>query len=447
MCQWLVGCLCLGIALPVAFIAAPQFIEKHDRFEQPIVDKDGYLRTPGNMSKDMWWPGCAGDVAEDVAKFSEDNEWKLVKFKSQEGSHGESVIELTAWWLPVRDAAAPRIVVQHGNNVNFNDWTVNTFAFFLRSMGFAVLVPNLRDHGSSGKSSHASKISWGFDYHLDVLAAWEYAVNDPHGKLGGKMPSDKVGILGQSMGGFASAIAFGLNTKIPAVWLDSAVFAPEDVFQNEIYKVISGKAGSAIGTFVSWFTIPYAWAVAKNEAGVDISLQSPEEAIKNGDRKVAIVHAKDDCVVPVEQAQQYDDYFKALGYDVALYSVWEESECNGTCHVSMMVKTPEQYYAKLCKFWHGAFDMKEANVCKMDAAHQQIHVNYTKLYADMPGGAVQGSLLAWWHPPVFVAIAAAVPMLFVAGLLAAVKRRIQQPSEPDHMELVSSILSDEDDNA
>jgi hypothetical protein len=366
------GCSALlcCVTLPLAFYAAPKFIEKHGEFEQPIIDEDGFLRTPANMTDTMWFPNCSGatELKTRIADFNGRSEWKLVTFKSKKGDDGQQQVTLSAWWLPVKDKNAPRIVLTHGNNVNNNDWTVNVAAYFLRSMGFAVLMPSLRDHGASEDTNHAT-IGWAWDFYLDVSAAWEYAVNDPDGKLGGKMERSKVGIYGQSMGGLASATAFGLLKDAPALWLDSAVFNPKEVFEFQISK-------STIG-FLGWATIEPAWMVAAHEADVDINGLMPEEALTESSRPVAVVQAKDDGVVPWTQAERYLTHFKAKGYKVKETYIIDTSDCGGTTHVSMQIVEADKFYTKLCRFWSDVFGVEDAK-CENGLPEK---VTATRLYS------------------------------------------------------------------
>lgn len=407
-----VACLCCLVAVPVAFIAAPQFIEKHDRFEQNTTDADGYLRTPANDTETMWFPSCVDEgFKKAMAKYNSKRPYKLVKYKSTPGKDGQDVVELTAWWLPADDKDAPRIVVQHGNNVNFNDWTVNIIAYFLRNMGFSVLMPNLRDHGSSGNSSHAA-IGWAWDYYLDVDAAWNYAMSDPNGELGGKIAKNKVGIYGQSMGGLASSIAFGLLKDAPGLWLDSAVFSPKQVFQYQIQNGVPSFL-----SWSAWFAVEPAWMVAKFQTGVDLDGLLPAVALADGPRRrVAVVHAKDDTIVPFNQAESYKAYFDEQKYFVNEYFTPEKAACGTTTHISMEVVYSEEYYNKMCIFWTDVFNTAHTK-CKKNSVPKATLDPTSRLYAESP------ALFAGAGPsPVSLALVAASGAALAAAAFLAVRR-------------------------
>merc|ERR1712216_583543 len=126
-------------------------------------------------------------------EFNSRHSWMYVTFPSAAPiTPGQQQLNLTGWWLPVDEAfygpkspkthnRTPVIVLQHGLNVNFNSRVSQVYAYLLRSIGFNTFMPNLRDHGSSAKSSHYRSNTWGYDYYLDLLGAWQFVVDDPQG--------------------------------------------------------------------------------------------------------------------------------------------------------------------------------------------------------------------------------------------------------------------------
>lgn len=349
-------------------LAGGQFVRKHYDFA-PDISKcpDAYcgvgagpLWTPNNLSQKMWFPDCNmgsnSSLAQEMAKFNAAENWKLVYFHSRAGDAGQEHIMSAAWWLPVASATAPRIVLVHGNNVNANDWTVQVPAYILRSMGFAVLLVNLRDHGLSGKTSY-NTIGWGWAYHLDVLGAWDFVVSDPHGILGGPVNSSKVGIQGVSMGGMAAFTAFAMNSYIPALWLDSAVFSPKHVLQDELAKRIG---------FLAPLFYDIAWEFTKLRAGVDTGYRLPGEVLrqehKKAARPVAITHASNDMVVQSSQADMYmKGFLDHPGHFVVRKEYRTVADCGGTTHAVMAFMFPDMFRLKLCEFWCSAFNLTVAS--------------------------------------------------------------------------------------
>jgi len=323
---------------------------------------------PPNLTDALAFPeGCLATPLQDnplvidMALLNQGLEWKMVNLSSRESRDGQEAVQLTAWWLPVADARAPRIVVLHGEDSNFNDWTVQVMAYLLRSMGFAALVPNFRDHGSSGTSPSAG-VAWGWDYYLDVLGAWDYAVNDPHGQLGSKVDASNVGVVGMSMGGFAAMIALGLEPFIPAVWVDSAPFD----LRNELRRRISSLIGSwlpgataPLAAYLAPLFMEVSWRYAGHSAGADLGHMSPREAIREAGtprRPIAIVHGLFDDIVPRRESEELlkaaDSYPESLQ---AKEVYFPPSACGDTVHQVAHIWAPNSYRHKLCTFWSGVF--------------------------------------------------------------------------------------------
>eukprot|EP00929_Paragymnodinium_shiwhaense_P043791 TRINITY_DN22499_c0_g1_i2.p1 TRINITY_DN22499_c0_g1~~TRINITY_DN22499_c0_g1_i2.p1 ORF type:complete len:380 (+),score=9.51 TRINITY_DN22499_c0_g1_i2:129-1268(+) len=217
-------------------------------------------------------------LLDEFYNFSSSAPWKLVRLPSRPGSDGQDYVSLRGWWLPAvssdtpfpDDIIPPRIVLVHGYGMNFNDQTVQFAGYFLRSVGFSVLIINLRDHGvSQNSSTHFS--TWGWAYYLDALGGWDYAVQDPDGLLGGSLPPEQVGMMGFSMGGFATATALGEEPRIPAAWLDSPAF--------DVQEVLQANTALVIGNVLASMVIPAAMMFTKFITGVDLSHTSPEVAL------------------------------------------------------------------------------------------------------------------------------------------------------------------------
>jgi len=324
----------------------------------------GHLLTPANYSKAIDFICAPPKMIKALAEFNAEAGWKLLEFPSRKGHHGQYHGKDAGWWLPVADPKAPRIVVQHGNNVNFNDNTVTVVAYLLRSMGFACLLPNFRDHGLSATSDHNS-VGWGYDYHLDLLGAWDYTVKDPDGKLGGPMNKDKVGLLGFSMGGFVTSTSFGLEPGVPGAWIDSGVFEP-----SQTLGFIMGQNG--IG-----FLQGLAWYFAKKTAGVDLELWSPSKSLPGAfpvskPRPIAVTQGQQDDTVPPFQSENLVKLINSTnkGEHGKLYDLKEFYKPDYKClhsnpkkknstHCTMHLWKPDVYREKLCDFWTGVFGMSK----------------------------------------------------------------------------------------
>jgi len=438
--------LLLSAEVAVGTLAAQVFVKNNRVFEQNLTScqlsaqqlargdifcspGSGSTRAPHNMTRTMWFPGCTSTyLIEEMEMFNSKQKWDLVTFSSRAGTSGQESVQLDAWWLPVKDAKAPRIVVVHGNNANFNDWTVQLSAYMLRSMGFAVLIPNLRSHGSSGMEGDGSKVTWGWSYHLDVLGAWDYLVNDPAGKLGGPMASSKVGLQGYAIGGFASVVASGLEPSIPGVFLDSPVFDPKDLLLFDLEKSL-GLLAPGFGEA--------AWQVAKKLAGVDLGHHTIAEAVAarapgssstlgkasgfdckagyfNWEKgwaktkkeacckafhvacprcRMAVVAGSNDAGVPASQADKLVDLLRSdpasSSYDVTLHLQIDE-RCGAADHLSLAAWGPDLYRQRLCDFWAPTFGLSVRSCGLAELPHFAMDVGATKGWTDKPMGPLFG---------------------------------------------------------
>lgn len=339
---------------------------------------DGQLLTPWNLTSVNVWPGCkvgwkdsarfqecgqpcfSAALPQEMADFNRNYSYQLVRFNSRPGPAGHATVEIAAWWLPAgmalessAEKPSPRIVVQHGYSGNFNDWSVQLAAFLLRSgPRVGVLAPNLRNHGLSGRTG-SGHCTWGWSYVYDTLGAWDYAVRDPDGVLGGPLPSNQVGIMGFSMGGFVASSAFGLEPLVPAVWIDSGVFDP----RQELRYIV----GRFLGPF-AFLIADIAWMTSNVISAVpDLDYYRPASLLPNGPRTrrpVALVQNQADTLVPKEQTAALERLLREhpSQYEVR-DTIYPSVSCNGETHLVSELHSPTLYQQRLCAFWSGVFNM------------------------------------------------------------------------------------------
>jgi len=229
-------------------------------------------------------------------------------------------------------------------------------------MGFTVIVHNLRGHGSAGSSATSGRTTWGWEYPYDLLGAWDYAVEDPENLMGGPISPQKVGCLGESMGAFICATAFGMEHRMGGAWMDSSIYNPYHVdFAAPIIRQTlhmktqpgrMGAAWSAVTTrLLAWFQEWWAWRLT----GVDLAYNCPNKTIPTGpdiERKVAVFASMIDDFVPVE------DSFRLVGllggypdkYRVVT-SMFPAVVCNGNAHTENVFYMPQTYRSELCRYW------------------------------------------------------------------------------------------------
>jgi pimeloyl-ACP methyl ester carboxylesterase len=349
-----------------------------------------------NITHNIWWPTCgelkslddvakckdtcfSPDLIKEMHAFNKKHGGKLVTYKSRSGKDSEGkdleVVNLRGWWLPAPDAKedTPRIVVQHGFKGNSNKVRPQVAAYRLRKLGYSVLVNNLRDHCYSDPSKEGL-IGWGHAYPLDTLGAWDFLKDEAAEPI----DASKVGILGFSMGGFATANAFGMEDKVPAIWLDGAPFTPKDGFEAAFARGVGdmaggkvkeaagetlGSAASNLGEWAGGHLSDATWKHVEKEAaskGADLNSHVPEEQLLKGPdaaRPVFVTANKHDDTVPISSTQKYVDLFKKNSDKYDLKSFWTQDKVcgdqGGHCLGHLMYN--EEYEHKLCKFWSSAF--------------------------------------------------------------------------------------------
>jgi pimeloyl-ACP methyl ester carboxylesterase len=312
--------------------------------------------------------GCVQeDMMNDMQTFNKRWGGKLVHYPSRQGEGKDKdvkVVTLTGWWLPAPDdkGEAPRIVVQHGFEANSNEYRVMYVAYLLRSVGFSVLVNNLRDHCYSDHSKDPV-IQWGHAYPYDLLGAWDYAQKaDGEGRR--TLDASKVGVLGMSMGGFTVQNALGIEPKIPAAWIDGAPWTPKVGYNQAMLK-----AG-----FLSAFTHSAAWKHVKDTAmdrGVNLDEHLPEKTLPNGPdtkRPIFVTANKADLTVPYSSSQQLAALLQRYPKKYELEEFWTHSDsCKGIggieTHCVDHLRHPKEYKTQLCMFWTKVFDPQQSFKC------------------------------------------------------------------------------------
>lgn len=356
------GCVVfIAIILFISHIAAGQFIKINESQVMGSCDTD-----PKTSTNTIWWPDCAQPVLKaTMAAFNLNHTSQLVKFLSRPAPDGATTVELTGWFLPgdrthlPLGAKPPRIVIQHGYTSNANKVRVQAAAYLLRAMGFDVFTPNLRDHCSSAKTGDVNK--WGWAYPFDLLGAWDYAMSDPQGIMGGPIPASQVGLMGFSMGGFTTATAFGMEPNAPGAWLDGMVMSPRRGLKAGLTK--------ETGSVLTWFLLEPTWAWTKSIADVDIMLNTPTSTLPLGpetNRPVAVAYDLQDATVWADNSQ---DLVKLLAEYPGKYDLRETFATDNACpsdpHCMIHVARPNEYRERLCRFWSDVFD-RNVTHCGLD---------------------------------------------------------------------------------
>jgi hypothetical protein len=355
-----------GVIGPQAFALQEDQIE--NACDPPVSPRA--IGVAKNLTQAIWWPGCqTSNLINNMEDFQAMTEDMLVSYPSRQ-QDGHETVTLSGWLLKPKAShfpagtIQPRIVVQHGYTSNANKYRPMVAAYMLRSLGYVVISNNLRDRCGSGNSTYR-KVGWGYDYPYDVLGAWDYARLDPDNLFGGPLPSGQVGIWGCSMGAFATNTAFGLESRISGVFLDS----PPINALGGVYKSVVEKVGSTLAGILLPGTWAPAWRGAVQYASVDVDLHEPTKDLPKGPdtrRKIGIVGNTRDNTIAYYNIKDLVALVK--GPLNAKYSISEEmiidATCNQTTHVIAHLSQPNAYRRLLCNFFSNAF-MHSADFCRL----------------------------------------------------------------------------------
>lgn len=330
---------------------ASSFVEAHTRWAPPLDLTPGTAMGYVESWQCPYLVKQSTEALDKLEAFNNETGWKRVSLMSRPA---DNVVDakLDAWYLesPKGTKNSPTIVVQHGNNVNNNDHTAMVVGTMLRELNYNVLLPSLRNHGISQQTG---VITWAASEAYDLLGAWDYVVDDPDGKLGGSKKPSEVAMLGFSMGGYISQVAFGLEPNVPGLLLDGAVFDAYTELEFNVKKEL-GSAGSAI-------MMPSAWFWTEHLAGADLDVLAPAKVLqKSGDsRKIALVHGSDDVTVPFSEEEAREAFLKTTDYDVV--QTWHprtvpEAKVDGCSpHCELHLTYPAKYSTFLCHFYANVF--------------------------------------------------------------------------------------------
>ncbi len=191
-----------------------------------------------------------------------------VAFETSDG------LKLKGWFLP-GNKSNDTIIVMHGYPTNKAD--VLPFSMFLLKK-FNVFLFDFRSFGES----EGRYTTVGYKEVKDLDAAVKY--------LKSRKDTDNIGALGFSLG--ASVAIMNKNESIKAVVSDSA------------YSNLNNMVEAMYRNFY-FLKYPFVYmtrAYSKIFFGVDIKNVSPENAIRNIDKPVLIIHGEKDSQIPVNEA-------------------------------------------------------------------------------------------------------------------------------------------------
>lgn len=189
---------------------------------------------------------------------------------------------LYGWWIPAESLpeSAPTLILVHGWSRNLG--RMLRYIQHLHPMNYNLLAFDARHHGSSDRDGHSSMYKFG----QDIQAAVEYACSR-------EVDSDKIGVIGLSIGGAGSVYAAALDSCIKAVVTVGAPAHPVDVMKRQFKQ----------------YRLPtvFAWVLLKqiqHTIGISYEEFAPVVNIAKSNASFLIIHGDDDQVVLPSQGEK-----------------------------------------------------------------------------------------------------------------------------------------------
>jgi pimeloyl-ACP methyl ester carboxylesterase len=274
------------------------------------------------------------------------NNWTYVDFPSRvnnDANAAEPILTIRGIFMARDIEKDPFVILVHGIRACKEDKSVLIPAAMLWRNNFNVLLVDLRNHGQSQVSKYAYA-TFGDQEHFDVLGAVDYLL-DKYPRL--KNKKNVIGLMGASMGGATSAIAFAQDggVNLQALYLDSpALYVKETLNANfERFGFSPPFVMSAICSVerTKWtFGCP--------------PFQYDPMTKKIGTRHVYISSKIDDRVVPLKiNAMEAEKVWREQGVNVTTRFVLDTNQpASCTHHVDTVFYEPVIFEQQIVQFFN-----------------------------------------------------------------------------------------------
>ncbi|RPE62859.1 serine aminopeptidase S33 family [Tibeticola sediminis] len=191
--------------------------------------------------------------------------------------------KLFAWFAPAQGVSrAPAVVLMHGWGGHAGHLLQAAVA--LQRAGYAVLLPEARNHGRSDRDDHSSLPRFAED--LGCALDWL--------KCQPEVDADRLAALGHSVGAAAVLLAASQRDDLRAVVSVSSFAHPEQVMRRWL----------AARRIPYW---PLGWLVnryVESVIGTRFARIAPETTLPQARCPVLLIHGRSDRTVPLDDAEQ-----------------------------------------------------------------------------------------------------------------------------------------------
>jgi fermentation-respiration switch protein FrsA (DUF1100 family) len=247
-----------------------------------------------------------------------------LSFQEVEFSTRDEAITLKGWHIPTTEDA-PTIIFVHGlGSTRAGDNAVG-LAARLWTAGFNTLLFDLRGHGTSGDG----KVSGGYFEQYDLKGAYDFLI-------GRGVPSERIGVIGFSMGAATSVLGVSGEPGIRALVVDSPFANASDLIAQEVARK----------TPVPKWLVPLFGPGTKFAAnaihGIKLGELDPESAVAGIDYPILLIHGLGDTRIPVEQGIRVH----AASHQSS--SLWLVPD---TDHVDAFLNFPDEYAERVVAYF------------------------------------------------------------------------------------------------
>ena len=231
---------------------------------------------------------------------------------------------LEGWLIPSQNGAL--IIMQHGYKYHRGGF-MEEIAMFSRA-GYGILATTVRAH----ESNSGEQITFGVEEMKDIHAWVQFAQALP------EVNPEKLGMLGNSMGGSMVIQYAAANDAIKAVVAHSAFSSLKDTIATSV-RHFTGLPAFPFAPMIQFW--------AEREAGIDADAVDAKRWIGDiSPRPILIINSLDDEVISPESGILL---YEAAGEPKEL---WQE---NGVEHAAFDVAYPEDYEGRVISFFNSHF--------------------------------------------------------------------------------------------
>ena len=317
------------LLLPVMYSGAGYAIASQSGLELAKTCGVFENNTPSNwdMDDDDWYLNYAN--GEERIKMRENMDVSEYQFSFEEVSFPSRFdgVMISGWFQFV-DLDAPTVVIAHGVGTNGKcKHEPLMMSAMLYKNGVNALSIDLQGYGDSTIVDDYMKV--GQTEYLDIIGAVDYLIDNK------SVNQNKIGVLGISLGGLASSIAFSEDDRISAMWLEAAPSSFQILVEDKLKEL-------GFPTFLGDSAIRWAEVFM----GVDPNeIPATNAALNAGERPIFLSHGTDDDLVPITHSESFESIAIENGVNISTWYV------EGVSHVDSIWSHTEEYEENLTTFF------------------------------------------------------------------------------------------------